>query len=66
MVLLLACITAVEITEGFRSQKHVESIEVHLYNHPIILKINPWQIRCDSTILLKLHSYSCKTVSTVS
>lgn len=38
-------ITAVEITEEFRSQQHVESIEVHLCNHPTILKINPWQIR---------------------
>lgn len=38
-------ITAVEITEEFRSQQHVESIEVHLCNRPTILKINPWQIQ---------------------
>lgn len=66
VLLVLAYITAVEITKEFTSQQHVESIEVPSCNCPTILKINPWQIRCCSAILLKLHSYSCKTVSTVS
>lgn len=65
VLLVLAYITAVKISKVFRSQQHVESIEVHSCNYPAILKINPWQMHCNSAVLLKLHSYSCKTVSTV-